>query len=180
MSDHTYVYRSITQGHLVTWTRHSDGTWRADDGRDATATDSDIHQARAMTDHRVTWDHTGCDHDDGYCMPEGTLTCEAVDQGEKMCRWSCDDPDMFCETWSLCDDPRNHIERAEGEDPWHVDPGVPHCAAYGHRMIIGECNVIGYHQEDTLNEMFGEYRDGPVDVEFSGDGYELRYDPSAA
>lgn len=41
----TYSYVSVTQGHLVTWTRNAVGAWTADDDRNAVATDDDVRQA---------------------------------------------------------------------------------------------------------------------------------------
>lgn len=37
-----FSYRSVTQGHLVTWTRNDSGVWTADDGRDMPAYDRDV------------------------------------------------------------------------------------------------------------------------------------------
>lgn len=42
-----YVYRSVTGGHEVTWTRDAVGVWRADDGRNVLATDEDVARERA-------------------------------------------------------------------------------------------------------------------------------------
>jgi hypothetical protein len=42
----TYSYRSVTQLHVVTWTRDAEGVWWPDDDRGCTATDDDIRQAR--------------------------------------------------------------------------------------------------------------------------------------
>lgn len=52
----TYTYRSVTGGHIVTWTRDDHGTWHADDGRGDTATDADIEEARAATDDELEWE----------------------------------------------------------------------------------------------------------------------------
>jgi len=38
----TFSYRSVTQGHKVTWTRDAQGQWWADDGRAMFATDEDV------------------------------------------------------------------------------------------------------------------------------------------
>jgi hypothetical protein len=51
----TYSYRSVTQGHTVTWTRDDEGTWRADDDRGVTATDADVRIARGQDGEKTDW-----------------------------------------------------------------------------------------------------------------------------
>ena len=50
----TFSYHSVTQGHLVTWTRDAEGIWHADDNREATATDHDVRIAQSQ-DTETDW-----------------------------------------------------------------------------------------------------------------------------
>lgn len=123
-------------------------------------------------DHRVSWDHSGCEHapladdsGDDECYPTGTITCEAEGPGIAFCRYSCD-----CEeSWYLCTHPKDHADPEE-----HNDPAGPHCRE-GHVLTIGECNaVLCIEQSDVtecaVDQPLTDFHDGPVDVSYEGDG----------
>jgi hypothetical protein len=125
--------------------------------------------------HTITWDHTDCEHDDehsaaaeNWCYPDGTITCtDLTGDCRRHCRTSvytgCEDG------WQYC--------RNECEGYGHVDPGVPHCTS-GHVLDLGECNAILYIDYDVKGCGPVEslpFTDGPIEVEWTGDGYVWTY-----
>lgn len=127
-----------------------------------------------MSDHAVTWDHRTCEHEDDDCSPSGSLTCLAAP--DAYCRLY--EPDGPCESWSVCDYPLS--EHTMGPHFQHHDVGPVHCDQ-GHRLVpSGYCNAqlfIDYQgmADSHINGWPGEFVDGPVDLEWTGEGYLWTY-----
>lgn len=100
-----------------------------------------------MTDHSITWDHSGCEHEDDWCRPEATFTCQA--SADALCVNSCHECDDY---WSLCSGGEEcgtlRAEQDEYKDeedqaaPTH--PAERHCT-FGHLITPNwknECYAI--------------------------------------
>jgi hypothetical protein len=133
-----------------------------------------------MTDHTITWDHQYCDHEGEDCTPTGTITCNAVGEGEMLCRLVEVDTDRgICESWSICD----LVDAAHSMSPdfEHHDPGGQHCTE-GHPLrVVDYCNALlfidatGDVRESYIADWPTEFIDGPVDIEWTGDAYLWSY-----
>lgn len=122
--------------------------------------------------HIITWDHGGCEHsadpEGHWCSPRGCVSCDdPAGNCRKYCRatgyTACEDG------WSLCEN------ECDGYD--HPDPGVEHCTS-GHVLDLGdECNAVLFIEEGPISNGPGGQRftDGPILVEWTGDGYVWDY-----
>jgi len=121
--------------------------------------------------HSVTWDHSDCEHaddpDEHDCTPRGSITCN---DPTGSCRKHCQTTE-----YGSCKDGWNYCENdCLGYD--HVDPGVEHCTN-GHPLVLGECNAVLFIEEDVegCGPRVPTYFDGPIEVEWVGDGYTWTY-----
>lgn len=140
-----------------------------------------------MPNHSVVWDHSQCDDDmpdpdDNWCSPTGTIVCNAPTDA---CHLRCDDK-MCADGWWMCDDGqcenniREWVEASYDGEPLEipVHPDVIHCY-YGHPIrVADECNVESI--EDVAESFVGarlltDFHDGPINVQWDGDFYELSY-----
>lgn len=130
------------------------------------------------TDHRIVFDHGPCFHhedpDAHNCSAEASITCEA-DDTEVGCRFGCD----RCETYGECDD------CVPGEAHEGHNPEERHCD-YGHPMRpLDECQAILFVEDEGVTDAYAGpewphiWPDGPIVVEWTGDGYTWHY-PSTA
>jgi hypothetical protein len=125
--------------------------------------------------HHITWDHSGCEHDEQnpasgehWCYPTGQITCsDPTGDCRKHCRvtgyTNCEDG------WIPC------VGECAGYD--HPDPGVEHCVN-GHILDLGDCNAVLFLEEDTITNGPDDptpFADGPIDVEWTGYGYQWSY-----
>lgn len=136
--------------------------------------------------HRITWDHSECDHDpdpaEHWCSPhQAEVEC---DDPTCIHRLVPDAPassgDVYEDGWALCAGgdkcaTADALDEYYGRVP-HADPGVPH-TTYGHPLRdTGDCSAAVTLTEDRyLTECVREYRDGPIKVEWWDSGYHISY-----
>lgn len=118
-----------------------------------------------MKGHSITWDHTGCDHDEEDCSPQATFTCQA--EPDSLCLNGCQE----CEdVWWLCgggercaqEREQQQDDLDEDDDPPAEHPTERHCTR-GHLITPNwnnECYAV-------LNLNYGG--NGPVSW---GDAYD--------
>lgn len=128
-----------------------------------------------MTNHRVVWDHSYCDHAEDDCSARGDITCDATQAAEPHadCRWFCDG----CEVFRLCETP-------SGCDYCHRDAPspvtFPHCAQ-GHALVWHDhCNYQAWLTDDDVTEtgpvdLPGIRQDGLIEATWEGDYYTWDY-----
>lgn len=139
-----------------------------------------------MANHAVTWDHSGCDHEDNWCRPEATFTCNAPP--DALCVNSChecDDIWFLCSGGEQCEEEcaEQTADNDEEDDPVPPHPTERHCT-HGHLITPnwkGECYaVLSLHYNGgavSWNDAEDQYdgdepmsvRDGPVDAIPQGD-----------
>lgn len=132
--------------------------------------------------HTITWDHDDCehdlDHDEHWCAPQrATVTCDDAACPHRLTPVA--DRDLYDEGWHECPGGTHCTAGVEGEAEWrvsHLDPGAAH-TTLGHLLKVGEhCNAAEWLSSDWyLGGTVDEYRDGPIEVEWEGDGYQWAY-----
>lgn len=123
--------------------------------------------------HAITWDHNYCEHntnpDEHWCQPSGHITClDRTGDCRKHCR---DDIHNLCEYgWVPC------INECDDYGHPRPRPGIEHCVN-GHILDLEECNATLFIEEDTIGNGPDEqpFNDGPIEVEWTGEGYQWSY-----
>lgn len=128
----------------------------------------------SSSEHTIQLSHDDCEHesDDFFCLPSIVEIICTAPTDVPGCRFACTECSDV-EGWLEC------LSQGPAEPPTHPADGM-HCEN-GHRLEVVECTVSAWLIDTNAESSYDgdpdadPWRDGPVDIEWNGNGYAWKY-----